>query len=72
MDNLEPRDDLWIVVHDTEHHYSVWPQDKRIPVSWQAAGFAGSRQECLAHIRAVWADPRPLSLRLAMSADARL
>ncbi|PCD68902.1 MbtH family protein [Rhizobium phaseoli] len=72
MDNLEPRDDLWIVVIDTERHYSVWPQDKRIPVSWETAGFAGSRQECLVHIRDVWTDPRPLSLRSAMAADARL
>ncbi|KKZ83959.1 polyketide synthase [Rhizobium phaseoli] len=72
MDNLEPRDDLWIVVIDTEYHYSVWPQGKRIPVSWEAAGFAGSRQECLAHIREIWTDPRPLSLRSAMAGDARL
>ncbi|TLX10883.1 MbtH family NRPS accessory protein [Rhizobium sp. MHM7A] len=72
MDNLEPRDDLWIVVIDAERHYSVWPQDKQIPVSWEAAGFSGSRQECLARIREVWSDPRPLSLRSAMSADARL
>ncbi|OWV72372.1 polyketide synthase [Rhizobium sp. R339] len=72
MDNLEPRDDLWIVVIDTERHYSVWPQDKRIPVCWEAEGFAGSRQECLAHICDVWTDPRPLSLRSAMAGDARL
>ncbi|WP_064684068.1 MbtH family protein [Rhizobium bangladeshense] len=72
MDNLEPRDNLWIVVFDTERHYSVWPQDKRIPASWEAVGFAGSRQECLAHIREIWTDPRPLSLRSAMAGDARL
>ncbi|EJB06837.1 hypothetical protein Rleg9DRAFT_5799 [Rhizobium leguminosarum bv. trifolii WSM597] len=72
MDNLEPRDDLWIAVIDTERHYSVWPQDKQIPTGWEPAGFAGSRQECLAHIRDVWTDPRPLSLRSAISGDARL
>ncbi|ANM14927.1 MULTISPECIES: MbtH family protein [unclassified Rhizobium] len=72
MDSFEPRDDLWIVVIDTEHHHSVWPQDKRIPTGWERTGFAGSRQECLAHIRDVWTDPRPLSLRSAMSGDARL
>lgn len=38
MDNLEPHDDLWIAVIDTERRYSVWPQDKRIPLGWGAGG----------------------------------
>ncbi|MBY5791615.1 MbtH family protein [Rhizobium leguminosarum] len=72
MDNLEPHDDLWIAVIDIERRYSVWPQGKRIPLGWEPAGVAGSRQQCLVHIADVWADPRPLSLRSAIAGDARL
>ncbi|MEZ2126400.1 MULTISPECIES: MbtH family protein [unclassified Sinorhizobium] len=72
MENFERTDNVWIVVRDTEHRFSVWPEDKRIPVGWTAAGFAGSRQVCLEHIRQLWADPRPLSLRTAMAANASL
>ena len=37
-----------------------------LPDGWSDAGKVGTRDECLAHIEAVWTDMRPLSLRRAM------
>lgn len=54
-----------VVVND-EEQYSVWAGDRPAPAGWRDAGFAGSRQECLAHVEAVWVDMRPRSLREEM------
>lgn len=51
------------VVINHEEQYSVWPQDKELPLGWKAEGFVGSREDCLAHIEEVWTDMRPLSVR---------
>jgi MbtH protein len=51
------------VVVNGEEQYSIWPIGKKLPAAWRHAGFSGSRQECLDHIREVWVDMRPLSLR---------
>jgi MbtH protein len=58
---------LYIVVLNHEEQYSIWPIDRDIPRGWQDAGKTGSREECLAHIKAVWTDMRPLSLRRQMT-----
>ncbi|WP_432924951.1 amino acid adenylation domain-containing protein [Microbispora sp. CA-135349] len=52
------------VVVNGEEQYSLWPADRRPPDGWRAAGSAGTRQECLDHIEAVWTDMRPRSVRL--------
>lgn len=54
------------VVVNHEEQYSLWLADRDIPDGWSDAGKAGTREECLAHIEAVWTDMRPLSLRRAM------
>jgi MbtH protein len=54
--------DMAVVVNH-EEQYSIWPADRDLPPGWRAAGFSGSREECLAHIDTVWTDLRPLSLR---------
>jgi MbtH protein len=53
-----------LVVVNHEAQYSVWAADQELPAGWTPDGFAGSREECLAHIGEVWTDMRPLSLRL--------
>jgi MbtH protein len=58
------------VVVNHEEQYSIWPARKEIPAGWTATGPTGTREECLAHIREVWTDMRPRSLREAMDADA--
>jgi len=56
----------YVVVVNDEEQYSIWPEDREVPLGWRAAGVAGTKQECLAHIETVWTDMRPLSLRRAM------
>jgi MbtH protein len=51
-----------VVVND-EEQYSIWPVDKDNALGWKDAGKSGTREECLAHIKEVWTDMRPLSLR---------
>ena len=58
---------LWHVVVDQQLRHSVWPDDRSVPMGWTIAGFAGSREECLAEIEEIWTDPRPLGLREAMN-----
>ncbi|GAA2372531.1 MbtH family protein [Dactylosporangium salmoneum] len=54
--------DTVVVVND-EEQYSIWATGRELPDGWRAEGFAGTREECLAHIEAVWTDMRPRSLR---------
>ena len=53
----------YTVVMNPEAAYSLWPSARTIPAGWAAAGFSGSRQQCLDHVAGVWTDMRPLSLR---------
>lgn len=54
------------VVANGEEQYSIWPDDKAIPAGWREAGPRGTKAECLAYIKEVWSDMRPLSLRKHM------
>lgn len=54
---------IYKVVINHEEQYSIWPQDREIPLGWREVGRSGSRAECLAYIEEVWTDMRPLSLR---------
>ena len=51
------------VVVNHEEQYSIWPTYKDIPGGWRAAGKTGRKHDCLAYIKDVWTDMRPLSLR---------
>jgi MbtH protein len=57
------------VVLNHEEQYSIWASDQPVPAGWRDEGYAGSKDECLAHIERVWTDMRPLSLRLAMERE---
>lgn len=54
---------IYQVVINHEEQYSIWPADREIPLGWKAAGKTGTKDECLAYIKDVWTDMRPLSLR---------
>lgn len=58
------------VVLNHEEQYSIWPAERENPLGWRDAGKSGSREECLAHIKEVWTDMRPLSLRKKMAESA--
>jgi uncharacterized protein YbdZ (MbtH family) len=54
-----------------EEQYSIWPDYKEIPRGWKHVGKTGPKAECLAYIKEVWTDMRPLSLRTKMEELAK-
>jgi MbtH protein len=75
-DNFVNRDEqedttIYKVVVNHEEQYSIWPADRENPLGWKDVGKSGPKAECLAYIKGVWTDMRPLSLRKKMEADAR-
>lgn len=55
------------VVMNHEEQYSIWPVEREMPLGWKAVGKRGSKEQCLEHIKEVWTDMRPLSLRKHMA-----
>jgi len=58
---------IYKVVVNHEEQYSIWPGQRENALGWSDAGKSGLKSECLAHIKEVWTDMRPLSLRQAMA-----
>ncbi len=59
------------VVVNHEQQYSIWFAERENALGWRDAGFTGSKTECLAYIKEVWTDMRPLSLRKKMEQSAQ-
>jgi MbtH protein len=57
---------IYKVVINHEEQYSIWPADRDNAPGWLDEGTRGSKDNCLAHIKQVWTDMRPLSLRNKM------
>jgi MbtH protein len=70
MNNDDTDDTQYKVVVNDEEQYSVWAADRPNPDGWRDAPKSGPKSECLAYIKEVWADMRPLSLRNKMSNPA--
>lgn len=66
--NRDDKEDQTIfkVVVNHEEQYSIWPAGRENPLGWKDAGKCGTETECLAYIKEVWTDMRPLSLRKKM------
>jgi len=64
----EDREDktIYKVVVNHEEQYSIWPAHRENALGWKDAGKTGTKEECLAYIKEVWTDMRPLSLRKKM------
>ncbi len=62
---------IYKVVVNHEEQYSIWPSYKDNPLGWNDVGKSGLKDECLAYIKEVWTDMRPLSLRKQMEEMAR-
>ncbi len=58
---------LYKVVVNHEEQYSLWPAGRENPLGWREGGKSGEKAECLAYIKEVWTDMRPLSLRKQMA-----
>lgn len=57
---------IYKVVINHEEQYSIWLADRELPLGWSDVGKNGTKPECLAYIKEVWTDMRPLSLRKHM------
>src|SRR5690349_6494104 len=62
---------IYKVVVNHEEQYSIWWADRENPLGWRDVGKSGLKPECLAYIKEVWTDMRPLSLRKQMEEAAR-
>jgi uncharacterized protein YbdZ (MbtH family) len=62
---------IYKVVVNHEEQYSIWPDYKEMPLGWIDVGKSGLKAECLAYIKEVWTDMRPLSLRKKMEEMAK-
>jgi MbtH protein len=69
MSDEEQDNTTYRVVVNHEEQYSIWPDYRDIPLGWREAGKSGLKADCLAHIKDVWTDMRPLSLRQKMDAN---
>ncbi len=70
--NREDQEDtiIYKVVMNHEEQYSIWPVERENALGWRDAGKSGTKEECLAYIKEVWTDLRPLSLRKQMAEAA--
>jgi len=59
------------VVVNHQEQYSIWPEARENALGWRDAGKSGTKEECLAYIKEVWTDMRPLSLRKKMQEQAQ-
>ena len=57
---------IYKVVVNHEEQYSIWPAHRENAHGWNDVGKEGTKEECLGHIKEVWTDMRPLSLRKKM------
>ena len=71
--SADEREDTTIykVVLNHEEQYSIWLADRENALGWNDAGKSGTKEECLAYIKEVWTDMRPLSLRKRMEEAAK-
>ncbi len=64
-DGEEDKNSYKVVVNH-EEQYSIWFSERENPPGWNDVGKSGPKSECLAYIKEVWTDMRPLSLRKRM------
>lgn len=68
--NNDEEDTTYKVLVNHEEQYCIWPDFSAVPAGWKQVGPTGAKAECLAYIKEVWTDMRPLSLRKAMEAQS--
>ena len=68
MSQNKPADDTIykvIVVEETQiavTQYSIWPANHDVPLGWKDTGKSGTKEDCLAYLKAVWMDISPQSV----------
>jgi uncharacterized protein YbdZ (MbtH family) len=71
QDHDEEDTTIYKVLVNHEEQYSIWPEYKENPPGWRDVGKVDTKAECLAFIKEVWTDMRPLSLRKRMEELAK-
>ena len=61
---------MYEVLVNTEGQHSLWPAGLAVPLGWRAEGKPDTKEACLAHIKEMWTDMRPLSLRFRIAGAA--
>ena len=70
MAELEEADtQTYEVVVNDEEQYSIWLTGRPVPAGWRTVGKSGPNADCLAYVKEVWTDMRPLSLRAREAAQ---
>jgi MbtH protein len=69
MNNNDQSEDSYKILINAEEQYSLWSAFNPIPKGWTEVK-NGTKEECLAYVREVWTDMRPLSLRKKMEVAA--
>ena len=57
---------IYKVVVNAEEQYSVWFDGRQNPLGWTDVGKTGTKQERLNHIKEIWTDITPLSVRMQL------
>jgi MbtH protein len=52
-----------VVFSAAYEQYSIWPEYKENALGWTDVGKTGTKEECLAYIRDLSPDVRPINLR---------
>ncbi|WPY01797.1 MbtH-like protein (plasmid) [Candidatus Trichorickettsia mobilis] len=53
----------YLCLINEEEQYSLWFENKHIPLGWKQVGPVGNKEDCLQYIKEAWQDMRPKSLR---------
>ena len=72
MEREEEDTRIYKVVMNHEEQYSIWLAERETPPGWKDVGECGTKAECLAYIKQVWTDMRPLSVRKRMETAAAM
>jgi MbtH protein len=59
-------DGYYKVLVNGEAQYSLWLASHEIPNGWHEVSRTMKRADCLAYVKEVWTDMRPLSLKCYM------
>jgi MbtH protein len=60
-DPFENEDASYLVLVNHLGQHSLWPEAIDVPSGWQVVFGGGTRQECVDHVAANWADITPTS-----------
>ena len=71
MEEEQQDNTIYKVVMNHEEQYSIWPAERENALGWKDVGKVGPKADCLAYIKEVWTDMRPLSLRKKMEQATR-